>query len=425
MHYDLVIVGAGPAGLMAARTAAREGLKVLLVERRKQISRVRRYCSQMIRVGSGGFSSRKIPTDMAIRSIFVTFDIDYRKCVLRLQHVDDDVAVSYRGMLAPYCNETWVSPSGCHFNTEESDGHIYGFQIDKGALLAGLAEECEQAGCAVQCDAVCCDIAESSKAVTLMLKGARGSASITAERVILADGAFSSLVQRMGFNRDRSEGGPRLKFLTYILDRVESPFSPDHYMQLCAPSVFPGLINLGLWTNRTFHLGIAAPLFTQMDLPGILNRVMTASPFASWFRSSQVIDRLGCTMSLRPAIWEPAGGRIICCGDSAAFAETSIKGALGCGYKAAGASKTALEGGDGNGEYNRFWQQAFYFHSRQYLGFSKETYPVARVLADDEVDTLYGWLRDNNLHGLPGDVLSDNLNRLREELPAIAGKIAQ
>jgi len=410
---------------MAARTAARDGLKVLLVERRKQISRVRRYCSQMIRVGSGGFSSRKIPTDMAIRSIFVTFDIDYRKCVLRLQHVDDDVAVSYRGMLAPYCNETWVSPSGCHFNTEESHGHIYGFQIDKGALLAGLAEECEQAGCAVQCNAVCCDIAESAKAVTLMLKGARGSAGITSERVILADGAFSSLVQRMGFNRDRSEGGPRLKFLTYILDRVESPFSPDHYMQLCAPSVFPGLINLGLWTNRAFHLGIAAPLFTQMDLPGILNRVMTASPFASWFRSSQVIDRLGCTMSLRPAIWEPAGGRIICCGDSAAFAETSIKGALGCGYKAAGASKTALAGGDGNGEYNRFWQQAFYFHSRQYLGFSKETYPVARVLADDEVDTLYGWLRDNNLHGLPGDVLSDNLNRLREELPAIAGKIAQ
>ncbi len=124
MNYDLVIVGAGPGGLMAARTAARDGLKVLLVERRKQIGTVRRYCSQLIRVGTGGFSSRKIPTDMAIRSIFAPLTL-ITKCVLHLKNVDDDVTVTYRGMLAPYCNETWVSPSGCHFSTEASDKHIY------------------------------------------------------------------------------------------------------------------------------------------------------------------------------------------------------------------------------------------------------------------------------------------------------------
>jgi flavin-dependent dehydrogenase len=423
LHYDLVIVGAGPGGLMAARTAARDGLKVLLVERRRQLSRVRRYCSQLVRVGTGGFSSRKKPADMVIRPLYVTFDINCGTCVLRLKNLDEEVSVTYQGMLAPYCNETWVSPSGFHFSTEATDEHIYGFQIDKGSLLAGLAEECRQSGCTVQCATTCRDMAESPQRVTLDLEGPHGTETISSHRVILADGAFSSLAERMGFNQDRPEGGPRLKFLTYILDRVESPFSPDHYMQLCAPSLFAGQINLGLWANRSFHLGIGAPLFTRMDLSGLLRRIMKESPFASWFRSSKVIDRLGCTMSLRPAIWEPARGRVICCGDSAAFAETAIKGALGCGYKAARASKTALEGGDGNGQYNAFWQQAFYFHSRQYLGFSKETYPVARVLSDGEVDLLYQWLHSNNLWGLPGDVLSDNLARLRAELPAIAEKI--
>ncbi len=423
MHYDLVIVGAGPGGLMAARTAAGDGLHVLLVERRKQISNVRRYCSQMIRVGTGGFSSRKTPTDMVIRSISVTFEIDDKTCVLRLNNLDDVVTITYRGMLAPYCNETWVSPSGGHFSTEADDNHLYGFQIDKGALLAGLEQECRQSGCAVQCATVCRNLAESAQGVTLTLNGLRGAETITAERVILADGAFSGLVERMGFNRDRPAGGPRLKFLTAILDRVESPFSPDHYMQLCAPSLFPGQINLGLWTNRTFHLGIAAPLFTHMDLAGVLDRVMRDSPFAPWFKASTVIDRLGCTMSLRPAIREPARGRVICCGDSAAFAETAIKGALGCGYKAARASKTAIEGGDGNSQYNAFWQQAFYFHSPHYLGFSKETYPVARVLSGAEVDQLYRWIHDHNLWGLPGDLLADNLNRLRAELPSIADKL--
>ncbi len=35
--YDVVVVGAGPAGSMAAKTAAESGLKVLLVEKRQEI----------------------------------------------------------------------------------------------------------------------------------------------------------------------------------------------------------------------------------------------------------------------------------------------------------------------------------------------------------------------------------------------------
>ena len=35
-RYDLIVVGAGPAGLMASVVAAEEGLRVLLVERKKK-----------------------------------------------------------------------------------------------------------------------------------------------------------------------------------------------------------------------------------------------------------------------------------------------------------------------------------------------------------------------------------------------------
>ena len=40
--YHLVIVGAGPAGLMAAKTAGENGLKVALIERKSVITDINR-----------------------------------------------------------------------------------------------------------------------------------------------------------------------------------------------------------------------------------------------------------------------------------------------------------------------------------------------------------------------------------------------
>ena len=42
--YDLIVVGAGPAGLMAAVAAAKKNLKVALVERKTKTTSVKRSC---------------------------------------------------------------------------------------------------------------------------------------------------------------------------------------------------------------------------------------------------------------------------------------------------------------------------------------------------------------------------------------------
>jgi flavin-dependent dehydrogenase len=396
---------------------------VLLIEQRKKINKVRRFCSQLIRTGDSGFSSAKKPTDIKVQPVTVTFEINEQNHRFHLNHLEEDLTVDYRGPLRCYHNESWVSPSGHYFNTLKSSEHIYGFQLDKGLLLDGLAEECVAEGCEVRCGTKCIDAEETSEGISVKVKLDGKEETLKARHIILADGAFSPLVKKLGFVQECSDLGPQIKVLVYILDGLDSPFPESTHLELCAPSIYPSEVPLGLWVDNKYQLVMAAPNFLKMNLIDLFEQFMKESPFASWFASSKIVDKQGCNMSLRSPFWEPARGKVICCGDNAAFAEAAIKGAFGCGYNAAKTVKMNLEGEDGNTKFNKFWQGAFYFHSPQYRNRSKEVFSPARVLDDNEIDTLYKWISDYDLCGLPGDILLDNAGQLKEELPGIAEKV--
>ena len=53
MMKDLLIVGAGPAGLLAGYTAARKGLKVTIVDMKRDITVVNRACSAQFVLDEG------------------------------------------------------------------------------------------------------------------------------------------------------------------------------------------------------------------------------------------------------------------------------------------------------------------------------------------------------------------------------------
>ena len=104
MKYDLIVIGGGPGGLMAAKTAAEDGLRVLLIERKKDITGINRPCGQftkisMINVGGKVKYGYTEPLHL---------EIGTEKTVVHFPR--PGFSVDYNGPIRPYYNYILFSP---------------------------------------------------------------------------------------------------------------------------------------------------------------------------------------------------------------------------------------------------------------------------------------------------------------------------
>jgi flavin-dependent dehydrogenase len=409
---------------MAARKAARDGLNVLILEKRKEAGQVTRFCSRLLRLGEGGFASDKVVTDVDMDRATCTIEVgapgDH---FIHMHGVPEDASFAFHGELDPCFNESWVSPDGTTFDRHSHSRAIDGFVVDKEAMLCGLLEEAAQAGCKIQGATKCLEIEDADDGVRLKVKTPAGEETLRAQRAILADGSFSPLIEQLGFNEGRPAGPGKLRFMSFILDRCELPYSEMRRIRCTQPSIHKSYFNVGPWPPGLWEISCYAPVQSTVRLPQVLEAFLKDSAFAHFFTGANIVDRQGCSMDLRPPVRDAAVGNVICVGDNVAYAETAIKGAIGCGYMAAEATAASLDGRDGNGEYNEYWTHAFNFFSPQYSKRAVKLPPIPAVLDDGETDTLFRWFVDHGIHGMPADILPDNKDTLLSELPEIAAKI--
>jgi len=424
VKYDLIIIGAGPGGCMAARKAARDGLNVLIIEKRKEAGMVTRFCSRLLRLGEGGFSSDKVITDVDVDRATCTIEVGATgKHTIHMHGVPKDASFAYDGELDPCFNESWLSPAGAGFDRDSSSRSIDGFVIDKEAMLRGLLREAAAAGCKIQGATKCLEIEDTDDGVRLRVKTTAGEETLRASRAVLADGSFSALVEQLGFNEGRPEGPGRLRFMSFILDRCDMPFTEMRRIRCTQPSIHKGFYNVGPWPPGLWEISCSAPVASTVRLPQALDAFLTNSAFSHMFERAKIVDRQGCSMDLRPPVRDAARGNVICIGDNLAYAETAIKGAIGCGYIAAAATAASLEGKDGNAQYNDYWTHAFNFFSPQYSKRAVRLPPVPTILSDAETDALFEWFTAHGICGMPADILPDNREQLLNDLPEIAAKL--
>ena len=421
MKYDLIVVGGGPGGLMAAKTAAEDGLNVVVIERKRNVTEIKRACMQIFYThkitGSPEMEEGKARADGYIDPVSVEILPD--KC--QFHFPVPGFSIDYEGSLLPYYNWIGISPSGYQLHRHKPNNKIWGFFYQKEVFLAGLLASAQKAGAKIMPETIGMGAENTPEGVKVLIRGKSGEQTLEARKAIAADGVSSNIVDSLGLNQNRQVMTPPFKIIECEMDGLETNLPGFSMVRVTIPSLNPfGPVGMGLKAeNRPFLWTMTAGTLS----PGtILEKFMEHPNFAHWFRHARVVKKMaaGSGAGLRTPIREPVAGNVLIVGDATAPVETWIQGAVACGYMAVKAIKKELDGQKGCQEYIDWWRKAFAFNDPHYWKVAG-VFPLNRICSDEEGDYLYSLFQGTV--GCDVGLITNNLELIKTERPELYEKL--
>jgi flavin-dependent dehydrogenase len=409
--YDLVVIGAGPAGLMAAKTAAENNLTVALVEKRRDITRWARADCMMFYGLEGGFLGENIKIEPG-----------------RIIFPNNGFEVKYSGPLYPLMTKRAFSPAG--HRIDFCGGYPLALMFDKGILLRDLLGQAQKSGVVTMTGALGVRVENTQKGAKLLVVSNEQEQWIEGRKIIAADGINSRITESIGLNKDRTFMGI-LKVVQYVMENVACPY-PNSWMNFYGKSLSPVV-------PLHFHQTVMGEKLHKLGavrlLPGNpeedLRYVMEKSCFAPWFKEAKIAYKMATSFKAFSPIARPVAGNVLVIGDAADSGEVENQGALMCGFHAGNAAVKELLGESGFDEYCGWWQKSFEF-------FSPEVNRVAHGFAinphyeDEEIDYLFSLVEGKTLTGtvvqyktpkIMWDAILEHRERIASERPALINKI--
>ena len=175
--YDVIVIGAGPAGTLAAKYAARDGADVLIVEKKKEIGTP---------IQCAGFVPEAFEIEEMISGLILP---------------DEMKKISKKCILSKTKTQRLISPD---LKSKEFD--VAGFVLDRRLFDSDLAEQAAAAGADILCGTSAKEIGSGSKDHTVKLNGVFGTASVTGKIIIGADGPNSMVGKTFGLSHSKQEG---------------------------------------------------------------------------------------------------------------------------------------------------------------------------------------------------------------------------
>jgi len=412
MIYDIAIIGAGPAGLMAAKTAAEHGLKAVVLEKRTNVSRITRACCEQL-----------------------IMDKDFQGDTIRLEagkivSLTNDFSVDYAGPTADVTDKYFISPSGRTIHFAYPDKSPIVIKIDKGHMLRNLWNSAAAAGAELRAGTHVHGAVDRLDMVALFITSGGEQNVINARKLIIADGVNSRTAEHMGINSNRQCFASALCVI-YFLKGVAGfeRTALKTYFGRAYCGLAPLTLNTALDDADTACLVVIGNKNKPPEK--MFQDIAQKGALAPALRNARIVRKTGCTARAYTSLKVPHAGNVLVIGDAAAYVEVEMQGALACGFHAARAAAEELGGSDGFAQYTRWWQKAFEFNGNDWLQVA-QGFALVPTYTDDELDYLFGLIEGEVLEGTYNQYKSPRLmwgailqheGRIRSERPELHAKI--
>jgi digeranylgeranylglycerophospholipid reductase len=426
--YDVAIVGAGPGGLHCAKWAAKKGLKVLLIEKRQDVSKVTRYCSEHL-ILEDGYNGDKIVVDVGAEAndIGIIPEADHK-----IKSTEFGWELDYKGGLCQKTEKFYYSPDIKHYAYFAwEDGSPFAYKYDKGNMLGGLLKEVLGLGVKYMNETTCYSATDNPNEVVLKCVSKGKRFKVSAKKLITADGCAAQVGQSLGMNNDRMDlaYAPVLAlYMSGVKNQDVKHWSG--FWGTCYGSNLAPLMGCG--PAEDFELTDLVLLGTPHQSPWEMYEYFTTkSPVAWMFDDAKIEREHTCLVKAFTPMKQPYRGNVLMIGDSAAFVEVQAQGALNCGYWAADALAKELEGKPGFEEYTKTWLERLEFNGD---GMKQVTtgYGIVPYYSDEEIIYIFSLLDGVRMPGNYSQYASPRLlwgeihkhdERIQKERPEVWDKM--